>query len=100
MVRPQWLKPHPRPSYRRRPIRGGWVARRKAAVVAAVLSGTNHSREACWRYQMSEEEFIAWQHAFEVYGLKACTRACLGDINNGTRWMRRAMHDAAGEQLA
>ena len=49
---------------------------------------------------MSEEEFIAWQHAFEVYGLKACTRACLGDINNGTRWMRRAMHDAAGEQLA
>jgi hypothetical protein len=47
-----------------------WVARRKAAVVGAVLSGTISLEEACRRYQMSEEEFVAWQHAFEVDGVK------------------------------
>jgi hypothetical protein len=47
-----------------------WVARRKAAVVAAVSSGVISFAEACRRYQMSEEEFIAWQRAFETYGVK------------------------------
>ena len=46
-----------------------WVARRKAAVVAAVSSGTITLEEACRRYQMSEEEFFAWQRAFETFGL-------------------------------
>jgi hypothetical protein len=47
-----------------------WVARRKAAVVAAVSSGVISLAEACRRYQMSEEEFIAWQRAIDTYGLK------------------------------
>ena len=47
-----------------------WVARRKAAVVAAVASGMISSEEACQRYQMSEEELITWQRAFETYGVK------------------------------
>ena len=42
-----------------------WVARRKAAVVAAVSSGMLTIEEACRRYQISEEEFYAWQRAFE-----------------------------------
>jgi transposase-like protein len=47
-----------------------WVARRKAAVVAAVSSGMITIEEACRRYQMSEEEFFAWRRAFENYGLR------------------------------
>ena len=46
-----------------------WVARRKAAVVAAVSSGVITVEEACRRYQMSEEELFAWQRAFENYGI-------------------------------
>ena len=46
-----------------------WVVRRKAAVVAAVHAGVITVEEACRRYQLSEEEFLAWQHAFEAYGL-------------------------------
>lgn len=46
-----------------------WVARRKAAVVAAVSSGVITVEEVCRRYQMSEEELFAWQRAFEEYGL-------------------------------
>jgi transposase-like protein len=47
-----------------------WVARRKAAVVAAVLTGVITVEEACRRYQLSEEEFLAWQRAFEAHGLR------------------------------
>jgi transposase-like protein len=46
-----------------------WVARRKAAVVAAVSSGMITVAEACRRYHMSEEELLAWQCAFENYGI-------------------------------
>jgi len=46
-----------------------WVARRKAAVVAAVSSGMLTIEEACRRYQISEKEFSAWQRAFERYGI-------------------------------
>ena len=46
-----------------------WVVRRKAAVVAAVQGGKITLEEACRRYNLSEEEFRAWQRAFEVHGL-------------------------------
>jgi Protein of unknown function (DUF1153) len=46
-----------------------WVIRRKAAVVAAVRSGRITMEEALLRYQLSEEEFVAWQRAFETHGL-------------------------------
>jgi transposase-like protein len=45
------------------------VARRKAAVVAAVASGVLTIEEACRRYQMLEEELLAWQRAFESHGI-------------------------------
>jgi hypothetical protein len=48
-----------------------WVVRRKAAVVAAVRAGVITVHEACRRYQLSEEEFFAWQRAFDAYGLRA-----------------------------
>ncbi len=46
-----------------------WVVRRKAAVVAAVQSGKITLEEACRRYNLTEEEFRAWQRAFEAHGL-------------------------------
>ena len=46
-----------------------WVVRRKAAVVAAVRSGGLTIEEACRVYQLSEEELLSWDRAFELHGL-------------------------------
>ena len=46
-----------------------WVVRRKAEVVAAVRSGRIIMEEALRRYQITEEEFLSWQRAFETHGL-------------------------------
>jgi len=46
-----------------------WVIRRKAAVVAAVRRGQITIAEACCAYQLSVEEFLSWQRAFETHGL-------------------------------
>ena len=46
-----------------------WVVRRKAAVVAAVRGGGITMEEACRYYQLSEEEFLSWDRAFERHGL-------------------------------
>jgi transposase-like protein len=48
-----------------------WVARRKAALVAAVRSGGITIEEACRVYELSEEELLSWQRAFEIHGLAA-----------------------------
>ena len=46
-----------------------WVARRKAIVVAAVRGGALGIEEACRRYKLSMEEFLAWQRAIDRYGV-------------------------------
>ena len=46
-----------------------WVARRKAVVVNAVRSGAISLEEACRRYELSVEEFAAWQRAIEAHGV-------------------------------
>ena len=46
-----------------------WVARRKAAVVTAVRSGEIDLEEACRRYELSEEEFHAWEQGIKAYGV-------------------------------
>ena len=46
-----------------------WVARRKAAVVTAVRSGAISLDEACRRYHLSEEEFLAWERGIDAYGV-------------------------------
>ena len=38
-----------------------WTSRRKAAVVAAVHSGEITLEAACWRYELSIEEFRTWE---------------------------------------
>ena len=46
-----------------------WTARRKAEVLAAVRSGKITMEETMRRYQLTEEEFLVWQRAFETRGL-------------------------------
>lgn len=48
-----------------------WVARRKAAVVAAVNGGLITAEEACARYQLSMEELDSWRQAVARHGTKA-----------------------------
>ena len=60
---PQWPDDLPPPNTKR------WVVRRKAAVVAAVRVGRITMQEALRCYQLTEEEFLSWQHAFEAHGL-------------------------------
>ena len=47
-----------------------WTIRLKVAVLTAVAVGVLTREEACRRYQLSEEEFLSWQQAFEVHGLR------------------------------
>ncbi len=46
-----------------------WVIRRKAEVVAAVRGGLLTLDEACERYRLTNEEFLAWQKAIERHGM-------------------------------
>ncbi len=46
-----------------------WVIRRKAEVVAAVHGGLLTLDEACERYSLTNEEFLAWQKSIERHGL-------------------------------
>ena len=46
-----------------------WVVRRKAVVVAAVRNGMLSLQEACERYNLSVEEFLAWQRSIDRYGV-------------------------------
>ncbi len=48
------------------PIR--WVMRRKVEVVAAVQGGLLSIEDACERYAISTEEFLAWTSAMERFG--------------------------------
>jgi hypothetical protein len=46
-----------------------WVIRRKAEVVAAVRGGLLSLEEACNRYTLTVEEFLAWQQSIDRHGL-------------------------------
>ncbi|MDB5438175.1 MAG: hypothetical protein JWM33_602, partial [Caulobacteraceae bacterium] len=46
-----------------------WVIRRKAEVVAAVRGGLLSLDEACDRYRLTNEEFLAWQASIDKHGL-------------------------------
>jgi hypothetical protein len=46
-----------------------WVARRKAVIVEAVHSGAIDLAEVCRRYNLSVEEFAAWERAIERHGV-------------------------------
>ena len=46
-----------------------WVIRRKAEVVAAFRGGLLSLEEACTRYTLTVEEFLAWQYSIDRHGL-------------------------------
>ena len=46
-----------------------WVIRRKAEVVAAVRGGLLSLEEACDRYKLTLEEYLAWQHSVDSHGI-------------------------------
>jgi len=46
-----------------------WVASRKAAVVAAVRDSRITIEEALRRYQLTEDDLLSWQRAFESHGV-------------------------------
>ena len=58
------LKDLPDPSISR------WVTRRKAEVVAAVRGGLLTLKQACERYNLSEEEFGCWERLYDRHGSK------------------------------
>ena len=60
---PLTLKDLPPPSTQR------WVIRRKAEVVAAVRGGLLSLEDACERYSLTSEEFLAWQQSIDRHGL-------------------------------
>ena len=47
-----------------------WVMRRKADIVMAVRGGILSIEAACARYDLSREEYLAWQKAFDKFGIK------------------------------
>jgi hypothetical protein len=46
-----------------------WVPRRKAMIVNAVHSGAMSMEEVCRCYELSVEEFVAWQRAIKTHGI-------------------------------
>lgn len=61
----------PSPSTRR------WVARRKAAVVAAVRGGMITQEEACRTWDLSPEELDSWLSAVSRHGINALRTTAL-----------------------
>lgn len=47
-----------------------WVIRRKAEVVAAVRGGLLSLDDACNRYGLTNEEFLAWQASIDRHGMQ------------------------------
>src|SRR5437763_17113140 len=74
---PLTLADLPPPSTRR------WVIRRKAEVVAAVRGGLLSLDDACKRYTLTVEEFLAWQHAIDRFRLARLPATRVQQYRNG-----------------
>ena len=46
-----------------------WTVRRKAALIEAVRGGWFAIDEACQRYNLSVDEFLAWERDLDRYGV-------------------------------
>jgi hypothetical protein len=69
-----------------------WVARRKAVVVEAVRGGVISLEEVCRRYNISVEEFHAWESAIQrhgVPGLRVTRLQIYRDTDAGAPKVRR-----------
>lgn len=61
-----------------------WVPRKKAEIVVAVRGGLLSLDEACVRYALSLEEFIAWQDSVDRFGLKGLRATHSRDYRQAT----------------
>jgi hypothetical protein len=59
-----------------------WVVRRKAQVVAAVRGGLLSLDDACSRYMLTVEEFLAWQRRSIATASPGCGQLAYNDIAN------------------
>ena len=46
-----------------------WTVKRKAALIEAVRGGRVAIDEACQRYNLSVDEFVAWERDLDRYGV-------------------------------
>jgi len=51
------------------PLEPRWTIRRKAAVIHAVRGGWVPIEEACRLYELSVEEFLAWERDIDQFGV-------------------------------
>jgi hypothetical protein len=61
---PSFLQVPPLPS-----LTGRWTVKRKAAVVSAVRGGWVPIEEACRLYDLSIDEFLAWERDLDRHGI-------------------------------
>ena len=52
-----------------RSLRDRWTVKRKAALIEAVRGGWLSIDDACQRYALSVDEFVAWERDLERYGV-------------------------------
>jgi hypothetical protein len=65
-----------------------WVIRRKAQVVVAVRKGVLSLEEACNRYMLTADEFVAWERAIDEHGLAGLRTTRLQDYRAGRDRLR------------
>ena len=65
-----------------------WVIRRKAEIVLAVHGGLLSLDDACRRYQLTAEEFAAWQMPSSSTAFSACARRTCRTTGTATRARR------------
>lgn len=70
-----------------------WVIRRKAEVLVAVARGDLSVGDACKRYAISMEEFLAWKSAADQFGPLGLrvTRACPRKLSRSSAPIRRVV---------
>ena len=66
-----------------------WVIRRKAEIVAAVRGGLLSFEEACGRYGLTADEFLAWQRSIDRHGLAGLRTTRIQQYRPGSSDWRR-----------
>lgn len=64
------------------PGRTRWSAYRKAELVMAVKGGLLSLEDACERYDLSLEEYRAWENSFQRYGVSGLKATRTQDNRN------------------
>ena len=77
-----------------------WVIRRKAKVVAAVRGGLLSLEEACQRYRLSVDEFVAWQRMIERHGVPGLRVTRIQHYRQADTWTTFDPHAARAAQAA